>query len=157
MTNSERKRDSAVMISSTMPSAKAIPARVTAHVLEGQHGDGGLGRKHQGRRIGGRRSPWPPLRRWWRSGLNVRRRGPDSPTTVAASRRSRSNARRQAPAQHPTQGRDLDHEVVLLDGKTRPRGVDQGCLTLGRPAALHEHAQHATARLPTAMASGAVS
>ncbi len=49
ITKNQRSLDSAVMMSSLMPSEKYSCSRLAAHVVERQHGDGGPVGQRQGR------------------------------------------------------------------------------------------------------------
>ena len=136
MTNSDRKRDSAVVISSTMPSAKYSCSGIAGHVLERQHSNGWLARNHKIERADGQ---WNRRR----SGGRLVRDADCTNEPVAASRQGLDPILAAGHfAEHPAQRRDLDGKVALSNGKAGPRGFHQRVPGNGNPWALHEGTQH---------------
>jgi len=65
----------------------------------------------------------------------------DEPVTASRQGLDPTVAARRL-AEHPAQGRDLDHEVAVFDRKARPGGVHQRLLGDRGTGSLHKHPQH---------------
>src|SRR5215831_4293003 len=131
ITNSQRIRDSAVVMSSTMPSAKyscsGSPLRFWngRTAMDGLSGSAGF---EEPAVIGKFVACDAAVTAPWSRMLA----GPTKLEPILAARLL---------PKHPTQGGDLHGEVALLDSETGPRGFHQRVLGNRDAPSFHEHAQ----------------
>ena len=124
MTNSERLRDSSVMMSSAMPSEKILLLRIAAHVGERQHGDRRLVWQRQGFPCAVHQTCAQWTSPWWRQAASTK--ALDRTGDVLQFERSKRLESQVEPVMHM-----IAH---------RPRDADATRRAFGLEPGRHDHA-----------------